>query len=321
MLLKILEDRHLEHVPGTALLEELSLKTLPTLSESSKLKHATGMNSHIVLVPQPSDDPRDPLNWPVWKREALFWSLCFTAGVVTSMSTMLAPGYALLGKQWGVSVNSVASAASFFTLCAGCMMPFESCIAIKYGRRPVFLLSAAVLFICSIWTAVSQGLTSFLVSRVFQGFGAGAFQYLVPTTIGDIYFVHQRGVRVAIWNFAVVGGVNIAHIVNGFIIQSPHLGWRWTYWIIAIFLGISLVLMLLFAPETAYETHAAVAVRNFSDVSSVCERECADPTGRSEKGDANAGQHQTEVSRRDHLPPKTFLEELKPWSGVSVALA
>lgn len=34
------------------------LHDLPT----EQLKHGTGKFSHIILVPQPSDDPNDPLN-------------------------------------------------------------------------------------------------------------------------------------------------------------------------------------------------------------------------------------------------------------------
>lgn len=52
------DDHKLEKVPGTGL---LSAKTKHlTADETRGLKHATGKNSHIVLIPQPSDDPRDP---------------------------------------------------------------------------------------------------------------------------------------------------------------------------------------------------------------------------------------------------------------------
>lgn len=48
----------------------------------SHLKKGTGRFSHIVLQPQPSDDMRDPLNWPTWKKEGLFWTLCYMSGLV-----------------------------------------------------------------------------------------------------------------------------------------------------------------------------------------------------------------------------------------------
>jgi hypothetical protein len=43
------------------------------------LKHGTGRNAHIVLTPQPSEDPNDPLNWPMWKKEMIVAILCLGA--------------------------------------------------------------------------------------------------------------------------------------------------------------------------------------------------------------------------------------------------
>jgi len=46
------------HVPGTTLLD---VHGQAAADGSRVLKKGTGRNSHIVLVPQPSDDPNDPL--------------------------------------------------------------------------------------------------------------------------------------------------------------------------------------------------------------------------------------------------------------------
>ena len=62
-------------------------------------------------------------------------------------------------------------------------------LAIKFGRRPVYLLGATLFFTCSIWSAVSQGLDSFTGSRALQGFGMAPFEALVTATIADIFFV------------------------------------------------------------------------------------------------------------------------------------
>lgn len=57
------EDKHSSRVPGTTFLSELSVRhghTAVINSEAHKLKRGTGRDSHVVLNPQPSDDPRDP---------------------------------------------------------------------------------------------------------------------------------------------------------------------------------------------------------------------------------------------------------------------
>lgn len=55
----IQEDKHLAHVPGTVILNEQDARSG---SLTAGLKHGTGKDSHIVLAPQPSEDPNDPLN-------------------------------------------------------------------------------------------------------------------------------------------------------------------------------------------------------------------------------------------------------------------
>ena len=49
----------MDHVPGTTVLDK---KRSHTESHNGNLKHVTG-HPEVILVPQPSDDPNDPLNW------------------------------------------------------------------------------------------------------------------------------------------------------------------------------------------------------------------------------------------------------------------
>lgn len=50
--------------------------------DTSNLKHGTGRNADIVLVPQPSDSPRDPLNWPTWKKDLALLIISVDTAVV-----------------------------------------------------------------------------------------------------------------------------------------------------------------------------------------------------------------------------------------------
>jgi hypothetical protein len=60
MGLGVLEYSKLPHVPGTVILDD---GVLPAVLEATGgLKHAKGKKGgHIVLNPQPSEDPNDPL--------------------------------------------------------------------------------------------------------------------------------------------------------------------------------------------------------------------------------------------------------------------
>ena len=45
------------------------------------LKHATGSNSDLILIPQPSEDLNDPLNWPQWQKDLQLAILGFGATI------------------------------------------------------------------------------------------------------------------------------------------------------------------------------------------------------------------------------------------------
>jgi hypothetical protein len=86
MPLGILEDTKLEHVPGTAPLDELGPEHVVASAggfDPGFLKHdPTG---RFVLVPQPSDSPNDPYNWPRWKKEMFTAAFAWGCGCVGGM--------------------------------------------------------------------------------------------------------------------------------------------------------------------------------------------------------------------------------------------
>ncbi|KAJ8523070.1 hypothetical protein ONZ45_g448 [Pleurotus djamor] len=142
----ILEDKYLKDVPGTALLTDLQVAHGHQRSGNvtNELKHGTGRHAHIVLVPQPSDDPNDPLNWPRWRKEACFWTLAFAASLDGALSPMVGPGYVLLSKQFGVSVDDVASSFGTILLGLACFMLIQNTLATKYGHRIVYFGSVSL---------------------------------------------------------------------------------------------------------------------------------------------------------------------------------
>ena len=70
----IIEPKNAKHVPGTVLLDQSAAHSEGV---TSHLKHATGKDSNIILSPQPSEDPNDPLNWPRWKKNTVLYIILF----------------------------------------------------------------------------------------------------------------------------------------------------------------------------------------------------------------------------------------------------
>lgn len=66
------------HVPGTVLLDVGETSDERNIElVAAGLKKGSGKNSEVILVPQPSRNPNDPLNWPLWQRDMILVIYCF----------------------------------------------------------------------------------------------------------------------------------------------------------------------------------------------------------------------------------------------------
>ncbi|KAF9446134.1 MFS general substrate transporter, partial [Macrolepiota fuliginosa MF-IS2] len=270
------------------------------------LKRGTGRHAHVILVPQPSDDPRDPLNWPRWKKEACFWTLAFTASLDGALSPMVGPGYVLLAKQFGVSVDTIASGFGSILLGLGCFMLAQNALAAKFGHRIVYLCSVFLMFVSCVWCAVSPGIPSIQASRVFQGFGMSALQSLVASTIEQTFFVHERGSRSVAWSFSIMAGITLGPLLYSYVVQN--MSWQMGFWFVTIPLGIAVVLVFFFVPETTYirETQEVLAGHNHKSEGSAAH----------EKRSIEGGDSGSEILDRPGPPDVTYLSQLRIWNGV-----
>ncbi|KAK5444274.1 hypothetical protein LTS15_010389 [Exophiala xenobiotica] len=244
----ILEPKtSLQHVPGTTFLD---VHDQTAIDNSQVLKKGTGRNSHVVLIPQPSNDPNDPLNWPLWQRDLilLLYAACTIATI--GFGPILSPIAVTLLIEFKVTFTKV-SLLSGYNLCAtGAVGIFIACLCRKFGKRPGLLISMTSALAGSLWAARAQSYGSLLGARVLQGLSMSFFESIVFSVIGDLYFVHERGKRMAIYVSAMSAVSNLPVVVAGKVDES--LGWRWIFWIYSIFIGALWILAIIFGWETAY---------------------------------------------------------------------
>ncbi|KAF2453980.1 serine/threonine kinase 16 [Lineolata rhizophorae] len=255
----ILEDRHMEHVPGTAVMHDQTdmpeeLKGVP----SERLKHGSGRFAHIVLIPQPTDDPNDPLNWPTWRKDFILFIVGLSAAVVGAYGPMLGPGFVPIAAELGITINTISEATAWLLLTLGAIVFLINPLAKKFGKRPVYIFAICILFAANVWGALVKDYPSFLASRIVGAIGMAPYEVLVQATISDIYFVHQRATRIAVWNLFLMCGIAGASFISGYIIED--LGYQWTFGVCAIFFGIFMFAIFFFVPETSYRRPDAATV-------------------------------------------------------------
>jgi MFS family permease len=185
-------------------------------------------DGQIVLEPQPDDSLNDPLNWPVWRRDAALLSLGLYCMIGGGMTTILAAGFNEVAADYGVSTQMVAYTTGLYMTGLGLGSIVMAPTAILYGKRPIYLLGASLFILSAIWCAVSPNYPSLILARIFQGIAVSPVECLPSATIAEIFFLHERAYRVGIYTLLLLGGKNLVPLVSAAITQSR--GWRWVFW-------------------------------------------------------------------------------------------
>lgn len=157
-----------------------------------QLKCDTSGPQPIILVPQPSDDPNDPLNWPLWRRDLILFVLSVTAIFATALGPILAAN-TLTMSIWVYQrqFTQIALLTGWFLFGAGFATIFMVASAKVWGKRHLFLIGVVTVTLSSVWAGASKdNYTSMVWARIFQGTGAAPFETLINATVGDMYFVH-----------------------------------------------------------------------------------------------------------------------------------
>ncbi|RDW69865.1 putative synaptic vesicle transporter SVOP-2 [Coleophoma cylindrospora] len=192
----------------------------------------------LVLIPTPSPDPRDPLNLPQWRK----WLITITLGICAILTDVSA--------SYGNDPR-VEDLMTYPTLFMGIGNLIAMPVAMAVGRRPVFLGSALVLMIGSIWCATSTSLSSHIAGRDILSMAAGQSEALCPLIIQEIHFLHEKSAMLAWFSAIQSMGTAALLISTPYLVQS--FGWKWWYGVFGIVNGGILILAFLFVPESRYQ--------------------------------------------------------------------
>jgi MFS family permease len=166
------------------------------------------------------------LNWPMSQKLTIVAILMFGACIMPScMGPLLSAGTAVISIDLDVSIASVTELSGYQLLVAGAWGPFVSALSRKYGKRPQFLFATTMGLIGSIICSASKDYKTLRAGRIVQGFTFSAYESLIFSAVGDLFFVHQRGMFTSIMSFTLAAVSNLTSVVCGPITNS--LGWHY----------------------------------------------------------------------------------------------
>ncbi|KAH8681054.1 major facilitator superfamily domain-containing protein [Xylariales sp. PMI_506] len=217
------------------------------------IKYGTGKFANIELVPQPSNEPEDPFNWPMWRKHLNFFALVYMVFLVGVMKTIFITVNSAIATNDGVSYTAAVALTAVPLMLSAVTGMASLIIAKVYGKRPVYLVSTVVMVIGVMWGMfVANSYGQNMASRVFQGIGWGAFDTLVLGSIQDTFFEHEMGWRIVIYNTVSFLGTWAAPLLGG-VVSSDSQGFTLQFEILACFLAVGVVLIVFGAPETTFD--------------------------------------------------------------------
>ncbi|KAJ9134539.1 MFS general substrate transporter [Coniochaeta hoffmannii] len=293
-------------IPGTVHLVDVGDQ-----QASSKSKNG------IELIPRPSDDPEDPLNWtPARKRWAAAMMVIYTFGTgmpLTFQYSVLAD----ITRDTGISTASLVQGTGimFLFLGFGCLL--WQPIALTYGRRGVYLISTLVTVPIMVWTAHSGSEGQWYAHRIIGGIFGAPIEALPEITIPDLFFAHERGAWMSLYVFSLFGSNFVAPLIAGWFAMAY--GWKWTFYFGAMISAVAFGILFFGMEETMYfrQTLEGLEDETSEDVDSsdgpgVVGKE-ASSTEKTAVGSANASVI-SEQRGAAFAPRRTYLQHLNPFS-------
>ncbi len=312
-----------EIVPGTTYLVDVN--NISNLGDINVKKR-----SDIILFPQPSNDPNDPLNWSKARKEFHFALVWLWGFILAAAVNWIPPVYDVVKEYYRVSYNTlnIASALCFLFLGLGCLILQP--IALKIGRRPVYMMGSISDIIGCIVCGIGKTVGSLHANNCLAGFGAAPVDSLIQISITDIFFLHEHGRRLSIYTFSLYAGSYLSPVAAGYVYKGQGNNWKWIIWWFLIINSALLVLQFFCMEESLYKRDKSTSNKPLTgDVGagfeyklkhSGSEDESHNSTHKNEKFGAAAISNdqvdcELEVGEISGLIPlKSYKEKLRLWS-------
>jgi MFS family permease len=214
MAFGILEDHRTPMPMGTVVLDDVfgaAQHLDPDDPQFSYLKK----EGHIVLQPQPSDSPNDPLNWSDRHKYWLAILLMVAMTTVGATHGMLTTGYRIIAETYHTDFPSVVERMTPPYVTAHAISLFlASATAAVYGKRVQFVCAITVVWLCMLTGWFANSLEYYLGLRVVEGLAAGPMDLLMAPVITDMIYVHKRGKLMALQALVHILGGDARYVLS-----------------------------------------------------------------------------------------------------------
>ncbi|RSL38752.1 hypothetical protein CEP53_014610 [Fusarium sp. AF-6] len=292
-----------DFVPGTVQLVDIEGRC--------GIAHAEDQRD-VVLIPAPSNNPDDPLNWSPARKRVFLACICIYCWGIGIPSAAIYSILVPISADSGLTMNALVAGIGymFLTLGWGCLV--WQPLAQKFGKRPVYLLSLLGTMGCMIWAPHATTGGQWSANKILQGFFGAPVESLCEISVADVWFTHERGAYLSYYALFLAGSNFLAPVFGGFIDDGQ--GWQWVLYWRAILSGAGFLLCFFLMEETNFQRPIVLN----GDPGQALERPVSDIPMAGEKTAAS-----DEASRTDshQAPPRMTWTPSSYWKKLRIIRA
>ncbi|KAI5926663.1 MFS general substrate transporter [Camillea tinctor] len=156
----------------------------------------------------------------------VFLGIMLTYFIACFDSTIMASSHPAITSHFQSS-NRASWLSTAFLLTSTAFQPLVGRVSDALGRKRPYLVTMSILALATLWCALAQSMTSFILARAVCGIGAGGSMTLGSITISDLVPIERRGTYQSYIN--LVYGLAAASGAAFGGLMADTLGWRWEF--------------------------------------------------------------------------------------------
>lgn len=204
-----------------------------------------------ILIPQPTDDPNDPLNWGPFKKHMLLLLVSFGSFAGDFGATAGIPAILIQAKQWDISPTKANGPNSLNALMCGISGIIWMPLLNSWGRIPVLFWSTFMGLFFTIGAVLAPNYKVHYAMRVLQGITASTGQTIGLAFIKDCFFFHEHARKIGIWYAIYICSPFLAPLFGNIIVGRTG-NWHTIFWVCVAWAAWLICLILVFGDESYY---------------------------------------------------------------------
>ncbi|OHF02214.1 major facilitator superfamily transporter [Colletotrichum orchidophilum] len=156
----------------------------------------------------------------------IFAEILLTYFIACFDGTIMASSHPVITSYFHAS-NSASWLSTAFLLTSSAFQPILGRLSDSVGRKPPYVATMVIFCVATVWCALAQSMTSFILARAACGLGAGGMMTLGSIIVSDLVPIENRGAYQSYINMIYGVGSALGAALGG--AMADHLGWRWEF--------------------------------------------------------------------------------------------